>query len=498
MVERLVWTPDLVRNFWDLFAQTDLREMSFGREGGGWLTKVLEAELSPEVPILDFGAGDGDLLAHLLAKGYRAAAFEPSEARSRHLQARLGGFDGFLGSVSSTDEMQFDVVLCSEVIEHVLSDDLPAFLDTLQRVVSPGGRLIVTTPNKENLEHQMALDPVNGTLFHRWQHQRTYSDLSLEEVFAGLGFETLLMHKLEFSHRAFVSAGIAGGGDLEDLFQAKRSVVLGDGGTLVYVGRKRAAPRSWHYPIFAQVRSTVDFGAPRRPPVALNGRYPFEGGALRRLDNGLFACDLPVEVAGLAMADPASILFFEGALPYPPALPTVAEVAASDVGAFTVDAGRLVFSSLNRYSVGRPTQHYSGLVLDFDRIDPDGLVAALGMASVPLLVERLVARLARQGVSTCAISGAGEVGQALFLACRRHGITIECLVDGHPTLSGCSFEGVPVRSAAEAMASGCRRFLLGTIGSADGMANRLRALAAPGETVELHALVKLAPQPGSP
>jgi glycosyltransferase involved in cell wall biosynthesis len=98
--------------------------------------------------VLDLGAGDGrylDLLAPLLPSGARLVACEISLLRARRIRAK-----GFPVVVAQSEALPFktgafDLVSFMEVIEHTQSPG--ASLDETSRVLRPGGRLAVTTPN---------------------------------------------------------------------------------------------------------------------------------------------------------------------------------------------------------------------------------------------------------------------------------------------------------------------------------------------------------------
>lgn len=195
---RLEWTPDLVSAFWDGVSHTRLVELSFGRAAASSLVSAVWNHLSHAGTHLDLGAGDGDLVAELLGAGLRVAAFEPSRERRSVLESRFRDEPGFLGCVDRASETSFDVVFLCEVIEHVLEADFDAFLTNLGRQVRPGGTLIVTTPNTEDLDLNSALCPVCGHLFHRWQHQRAMTAATLEAAMRKAGFENLVTHRVEF------------------------------------------------------------------------------------------------------------------------------------------------------------------------------------------------------------------------------------------------------------------------------------------------------------
>src|SRR5437764_10402413 len=99
MVERLVWTRELVSRFWDAMAQTRLLELAFGKLAGRYLFKAVAPYLSRDDRLLDFGAGDGDFVRLLVEQGFQAAAFEPSAERRAALSAGMADAPSFLGCV---------------------------------------------------------------------------------------------------------------------------------------------------------------------------------------------------------------------------------------------------------------------------------------------------------------------------------------------------------------------------------------------------------------
>jgi SAM-dependent methyltransferase len=115
-----------------------------------WIAEVAGGRGRRRLRILDYGCGTGDHLTAPLARaghevlGVDAHAPSVAEARRRHrgpaLAFRVGTLEDLLASGDA-----FDVVVCSEVLEHV---DAPRpFLAGLRRLVAPDGVLIVTTPN---------------------------------------------------------------------------------------------------------------------------------------------------------------------------------------------------------------------------------------------------------------------------------------------------------------------------------------------------------------
>lgn len=187
----VAWTPSLISRFWDGIARTPaLDGLSFARLAGPTLVEFVGPWLSKDEQCLDFGGGSGHLVRALVDAGYPTASFEPSRARARIVDRLLQGEALFLGTVDQLDRRQFDSIVCTEVIEHVRPYDTEAFVQALVRRMKPGGRLLLTTPNSENLKANEAYCPVCDSTFHRWQHQRNWTLQGLREFLARYGLET--------------------------------------------------------------------------------------------------------------------------------------------------------------------------------------------------------------------------------------------------------------------------------------------------------------------
>lgn len=91
------------------------------------------------------------------------------------------------------EDATFDLVLFCEVIEHLLSDAVGALLE-LKRVLKPGGRLVLTTPNVARLENVARLvagvnmyDPYSGYGPYG-RHNREYTRHEVHRLLTFLGF----------------------------------------------------------------------------------------------------------------------------------------------------------------------------------------------------------------------------------------------------------------------------------------------------------------------
>jgi 2-polyprenyl-3-methyl-5-hydroxy-6-metoxy-1,4-benzoquinol methylase len=145
-------------------------------------------DLGDRPRILDLGCGRGWLSRALAERGevlgtdVTAAAVE----RAREL------FPGLRFERASVEELlvsqgqgAFDLVVSSEVLEHVADGDKPAFLRGVQRLLRPGGHAVLTTPR--------------GELWPAWRKSREWkqpieawvSESELDRLAAAAGFDVV-------------------------------------------------------------------------------------------------------------------------------------------------------------------------------------------------------------------------------------------------------------------------------------------------------------------
>ncbi len=240
-----VWTPSRVADFWSGIAGTPMDALSFGATQGPALLTALEPWLVPGGRHLDIGSGEGEMARVMAGAGYGVAVLEPSPGRQRILTEKLQGASGYLGAFETIDAgnvSTFDVAIAIEVVEHVLMDRYGEFFATLDRSLAPGGRVILTTPNREDLDRSLMVSPLAGVLYHRWQHVRSFDGAALAALLGQHGFAVENMHEVDVSAVAagaspFAALALTGG----------RSVRLGSGSTLIAIahriGERPAPPR---------------------------------------------------------------------------------------------------------------------------------------------------------------------------------------------------------------------------------------------------------------
>ena len=114
---------------------------------------------------LDAGCGDGRYLRALDAElPERIAGVDISERILETAQAAIPRADLRQGNLEALpfDDASFDLVLCTQVIEHVL--DAAAGVAELVRVLRGGGRLVISTDNERNIVTRVLNAPRTGAV----------------------------------------------------------------------------------------------------------------------------------------------------------------------------------------------------------------------------------------------------------------------------------------------------------------------------------------------
>lgn len=107
-----------------------------------------------------------------------------AEARRRHPNVRFECVDAMV-LPEHFEEHSFDVVVASEVIEHVVDPEV--FLGSIHYVLAKGGRLVLTTQNSNAIHFRLRM--LSGRF--RWDptHFRLYSKREIADAVANAGFE---------------------------------------------------------------------------------------------------------------------------------------------------------------------------------------------------------------------------------------------------------------------------------------------------------------------
>lgn len=195
----VAWTPDRVSRFWDWRSAQGEAGYFSAMAGKALLGLVRSTRVPVAGRILDFGCGMGHFMATLYSEGVICEGADFSARSVELASAKLTS----LGSPARVNQLRglptdfeaesFDLVFLLETIEHLSREDSMETLTELFRIIRPGGILVVTTPNHENLQGNLTICPDCGAIFHPIQHVSTWTAESLEASVNAYGFDTVLV-----------------------------------------------------------------------------------------------------------------------------------------------------------------------------------------------------------------------------------------------------------------------------------------------------------------
>lgn len=105
--------------------------------------------------LLDFGCGRGNFLRLLERDGYKNLSGMDIYDRADSLPKGANYLKANLNQLISSQDQLFDIVFAIEVIEHL--ENPRQVLREIARLLKPGGRLYLTTPNNESIRSYISL-----------------------------------------------------------------------------------------------------------------------------------------------------------------------------------------------------------------------------------------------------------------------------------------------------------------------------------------------------
>lgn len=119
------------------------------------LKPLLNNHLQGELQILDFGCGRGWLSNALSAFGKVTGVDLSPESVKRAQEVfplvRFLALDASIPAENQLPVLSFDLIVSSEVIEHIENQE--AYVRNIQKLLKPGGYLLLTTPNGTWFNH---------------------------------------------------------------------------------------------------------------------------------------------------------------------------------------------------------------------------------------------------------------------------------------------------------------------------------------------------------
>lgn len=204
----IVWDDEKITKMWDFHSKNpSSQNMYFSKMNGRGVLKYLSERVALSGKrILDYGSGPAFLLEHILALGLdlKYNALDNSEESIKFIKETFSSekrlenafyVDSFPSQINET----FDVIICCEVIEHLSDEHLSSMVQEFKKLLKPGGYLLVTTPNDENLNDLTMACPECGCVFHKWQHLRSWNKATISKFFGEASFETVSVDTITIS-----------------------------------------------------------------------------------------------------------------------------------------------------------------------------------------------------------------------------------------------------------------------------------------------------------
>ena len=165
-------------------------------------------------PILDIACGRGEWLEllqenHFSACGIDINAASLEEAKKLNLDVQCQDAFEYLAKINDST---FILVTAFHLIEHLELTDMLILIDEIKRVLIPGGKIILETPNPENFVvsgHDFYLDPT---------HRNPLPPVMMEFVLRQRGFANTHTTGLHPPVKTNVFRGLEGAGRLNKMF----------------------------------------------------------------------------------------------------------------------------------------------------------------------------------------------------------------------------------------------------------------------------------------
>lgn len=189
--KQIEWTDDLVKKFWDYESQ--FPKKYFTHTFGNRIIEEVDEYLKDAKNVLDYGTGIGLLIPHLLKHDIEVTGTDFSHDSIDVVNKSYKEKSNFKGVFYIDDiiniNKKYDVIFCIEMIEHINDHYLDITFKNFKHLLADGGYIVITTPNDEVLADNMIFCPSCDSVFHRWQHVKSWSTSSLEKTILKYGFK---------------------------------------------------------------------------------------------------------------------------------------------------------------------------------------------------------------------------------------------------------------------------------------------------------------------
>ncbi len=183
---------------WDHFQTTGVDSFEHARGRYRAMAAVVRQVHGSGGRVLNIGIGSGGLERLLAQRGWQVASLDPSPAAVDALRAAGLEAHCAMAQQMPLEDNRFDVVVASEVLEHLQPEVRTPALKEVARVLRPGGWFVGSVPYREVLRDQEVICPDCGKVFHRWGH---VSSFDLDDIRRELG---PVFAQVRCGRRAFV------------------------------------------------------------------------------------------------------------------------------------------------------------------------------------------------------------------------------------------------------------------------------------------------------
>jgi 2-polyprenyl-3-methyl-5-hydroxy-6-metoxy-1,4-benzoquinol methylase len=182
---------------WDYYQNSGIESFSRNEPRLRYMFSKAKNLAGKNGKILNIGAGNGWLEKTALHSGLSLSSLDLSQQTIDRLRSE--GVDAYQGTIEAMpfDTASFEIIIASEVLEHLTPEQCTNGLKEVKRVLKPGGHFIGTVPYNEILDENIIACPNCNNLFHRWGHAVSFQHNSLKNILSAT-FKNTTVHRKTF------------------------------------------------------------------------------------------------------------------------------------------------------------------------------------------------------------------------------------------------------------------------------------------------------------
>lgn len=172
----------------NVLEEEDFRAQALGKRESALYKSLLPQDRA--IRIVDIGPGRGQFAAICLAEGYKDLTLVDFTAREKFARisaVKTENLDGSIAQHFRAGKTRYDLIHMAHVIEHIPKYGLFDAVDALYASLTPGGILLLRTPN---MESPAAL----SSLFCTLSHEYGFAGGNLRLLLHVCGFDDIRFH----------------------------------------------------------------------------------------------------------------------------------------------------------------------------------------------------------------------------------------------------------------------------------------------------------------